>query len=151
VVLLVAIKPAFAVKKRYTKGGVMGSPKANGNAIKDGFYADIVPQNLDWRKKLTKSFRAVQSALTLSIGGEPSPQQMILIDSIAYKFVRCCLFEISVLKGESDSGQEHYLALSNSLRHDLIALGLQRVAKDVPSLQAYIAEHYGTESDDNKT
>jgi hypothetical protein len=138
--MLMPIKPAFMVKKKRTKPVGVGGAPGNGNAIKNGFYADIVPENLDGRLKLTKSYRAAQSALVLAIGGEPSPQQMLLIDRIAFKFVRCCLFEISVLKGESDSGQEHYLAFSNSMRLDLALLGLQRVTKDVPSLQTYLAE-----------
>jgi hypothetical protein len=84
--------------------------------------------------------RSVGGDLVSALGGDLTPQQRILVDRIVYKLARCTLFECATLTTQSEPADEHYLAWANSLRHDLALLGLQRVAKDLPSLQTYLAE-----------
>lgn len=128
------------VLKKPTIGGTPEKRKRTTSAMVTGIYGDLSGRNLDQRSKLAKALRVTTDALIETIGGKPSPPQRILIDRAVYKMARCSLFESATLAGENGS-DEHYLAWANSLRLDLIALGLDQVDSPVPSLQDYIASH----------
>jgi len=125
------------VLKKPTIGGPPDRRKRTTSAMVTGIYSDLSGRNLDQRSKLAKALRATTDALTVAIGGNPSPQQRILIDRAVYKLARCTLFESATLAGDT-SADEHYLAWSNSLRLDLQALGLDHVDPPVSPLQDYI-------------
>ena len=93
-----------------------------------------------WSKHLTfgqldpetpegKYAESVQTALCSQFGNQPTPGQQILIQMISIKLLRCELLARRVM---SASGLDHlsvenyFLAWSNSIRHDLSALGLGR-------------------------
>ena len=100
--------------------------------------------NLDQRTRLAKALSAAESALVSALGGDLSPQELILVDRIVYKLARITLFEIATLtgKGRTEDTDKIYLAWSNSLRLDLQALGLKRRQKEVAELTTYIREAY---------
>ena len=68
----------------------------------------------------------------------PTPQQRILIGRVCFKLLRCHLYEAAFLNGRGKPQEEKYLALANSLRLDLQALGLERREKRVVDLNAYL-------------
>ena len=77
-----------------------------------------------------------------TIGGDPTPQESILIDRIVFKMLRCTLYEMATLQGKTNGGSDHiYLAWANSLRLDLQSLGLSRKTKDVIDLSHYLKKH----------
>ena len=130
--------PAF--KTGTKKTGKKGAQYGNINALKSGAFSDLFARNLDKRTRLAKWHRAVRTELGAAMGGDVSPQQQILIDRIVYKLLRCTLFEMSALTGESSSSDHHYLAWANSLRLDLKALGLDRRSVEAGDLRAYLED-----------
>lgn len=82
--------------------------------------------------------------LVAQLGGDPSPAEALLIQSAAVKSTRLYLLTERILNPEAAdlTSDEHCLAWMNSLRHDLLALGLERRVKDVtPSLAEILKEH----------
>jgi len=86
------------------------------------------------------------------LGGEDnlSTAQVVLIDRVISKLgcIRCVeehIRENSVMVGEvlAPSLQASYLAFNNSLRLDLLALGLKKKLVDVNSLDKYVEKKYG--------
>ena len=71
-------------------------------------------------------------------GGEPSIAEGILIDRVIAKVLRCRLYEVGLLSDQTLGSRDHYLAVANSLRLDLQALGLERKVKDVLDLEKYL-------------
>jgi hypothetical protein len=72
---------------------------------------------------------SIQDALNSQFGDAPTPGQQILIQLVSLKLLRCELLARRVLSAEGLDrlGSENYfLAWSNSIRHDLSALGLGR-------------------------
>jgi len=128
------------IKKNPTAGGAPGALCGNDNALKAGVYADLSRRNVDQRSKLAKALRAIEGELVAAIGGDPSPQEKVLIDRAVYKIARCTMFEAAHLTGQGDGADEHYLAWSNSLRLDLQALGLHRREKKIMDIAAAFAE-----------
>lgn len=132
------IKTRLKVIKRKPVPNGQGAPIGNGNALKSGVLADIT-RNIDGRSLMAKAMRAIEADLVGAIGGEPSPQEMMLIQRAKYKAIKCALFESASLNGEGNCQDEKYLAWANSLRLDLQALGLARRMRKVTDLQSYIA------------
>ncbi len=75
--------------------------------------------------------------------------KQILIDRVTVKVIRLCHGEAHLLKNptaaDSEKFSREYIALANSLRLDLIALGLERKEPEIESLQSYLAREYGEE------
>jgi len=127
--------PIRVLKKPATTGQI-GAPIGNDNKLVSGIYADLAGRNLDQRSKLARAMRAVKADLTMAVGNDPSPQRRMLIDRCIYKLFRLTLFEAATLAGEKGA-DEHYLAWANSLRLDLLALGLDHMKPKTPDLAAY--------------
>ena len=120
-----------------------GQPK-NLNNLVHGAYRNLTA--LDGRTKEARLMAEVEAALVNSLGGDPSPQQIILIQRIAVKSLRCYLSEREFLRNRSQSRLEtDYLSWANSLRADLQLLGMERRAKPVVDLTTYVEENYGSE------
>ena len=103
---------------------------------------------MDGRTREAKAIHQIQAELVTALGGDPTPQQTILLQRIAVKSLRCFLSEVEILKCNSDGQKrerlEHdYLSWSNSLRADLSLLGLERRARPVMDLQTYLEESHG--------
>jgi hypothetical protein len=133
-------KTRLAVIKKSTRTNGEGAPRGNGNNLKFGAYADLSDRNIDQRSKLARALKAIENDLVNSLGGNPSPQEMILLQRVVAKVARCTLFESAAFTGQGNPADEHYLAWANSLRHDLCALGLKARPKVLPSLAEYLAE-----------
>jgi hypothetical protein len=92
--------------------------------------------------KAARAMRKTRLALVTSLGGDLSPQEEILLDRVLAKNLKCLLAESAMLAGEKPD-EAHYLALANSLRLDLQALGLKRrLPKDL-SLKDYLRKQAG--------
>ena len=108
-------------------------------------------------KVLAQSMEALASALGASSWRDLSPQLQMLVRRISFKDLICGVVEAHAL-GEgpmedgalSESLSRYYLAWSNSLRLDLQLVGLQRQARDVPTLEqlrsAYTKDEDGEEA-----
>lgn len=65
--------------------------------------------------------------------------QRILLDRVTIKVAMIFFQEQAYLRGESQDFKD-YLGLTNSLRQDLLALGLQRREKEVLTLTQYLEQ-----------
>ena len=113
--------------------------RGNTNNLKHGAFSRVHLKRLDRRTREGKTLIAARGALTSAMGGQPSPQQSMLIDRISFKMLRCALYEMATLAGDTTAGTDHiYLAWANSLRLDLQALGMHRKSKQVLDLTSYL-------------
>jgi len=130
----------------------------NVNAVKHGVYRDL--HRLDGRTKEGKALRFLEATLVTSLGGDPSAQEVALIQRVAFKLFRCGLMEKHLMVLETRVRQEgkplgslripehltkSYLQWSREARADLLALGLERRAKNVTLVGEYLAQNYGGE------
>ena len=84
--------------------------------------------------------RRTKADLTVHIGGKPSATQRALIDRAAMLTLHLARMDQKAMEtGEfSDHASRHYLAWSNSLRLNMVALGLQPAKAARPSLRDYL-------------
>ncbi len=123
------------IKTPKAKNGQRG----NTNNLKHGAFSRVHLKRLDRRTREGKTLIAARGALTSAMGGQPSPQQAMLIERVVFKMLRCALYEMATLAGDTTAGTDHiYLAWANSLRLDLQALGMNRKNKQVISLHSYL-------------
>jgi len=120
-----------------------GSQPNNKNGMSHGSYQSL--DRVDGRTREAKILHEVEAALVTALGGDPSPQETIMIQRISVKSLRCFLSECEILKCSSDGQrrarlEQDYLSWANSLRADLSLLGLARRAKSVMDLPTYIAQ-----------
>ena len=96
----------------------------------------------DCRTREGRPISAIEAALlTDALGGNPSSQQVILIQRTSVKALSCRLVERALLDGGApESLWDEYLRWSNRLPSDLQLLGLERRAKPVQSIQTYLKE-----------
>ena len=136
-----AKKAPLPLKTRQGKTGRKGGQYGNTNSQKHGAFAQINIKKIDARTREGKTIIAAKGALISAIGGDPTPQESILIDRVIFKMLRCTLYEMATLQGNTNGGSDHiYLAWSNSLRLDLQAIGLDRKTKQVVDLEQYLAQ-----------
>jgi len=97
---------------------------------------------LDGRTKPGRVLIHTRKSLTEHVGGYPTPAERLIIESAAIKSVRLFLLSEKLLTDGvigCDQQDEKTIAWLNSLRLDLMALGLGRRIKDVsPSLAEII-------------
>ena len=95
----------------------------------------------DCRTREGRTIRAIEAARPDALGGNPSLQQVILIQRASVKALGCHPFERPWLDGGApESLWDEYLRWSNSLPSDLQLLGLERRAEPVQSIQTYLKE-----------
>lgn len=126
-------------KPRKKRGGQPG----NHNAVKHSAYV----ARHDGRTIPGRAQRQIEATLVSALGGTEavSPQEILIIQRVAVKAIRCALIENQILahNGElPESLSQLYLAWSRSLREDLKALGLSRRAKPVPDIREYLNSKY---------
>ena len=101
---------------------------------------------LDRRTKAGRVISAVEADLATALGGDPTPQQMMLIRSVAVKYARLLLLEPTLFEDDGEKVRvdlHHALAWSNSMRLDLQALGLERRARDVSKTASdVLSDHF---------
>ena len=119
--------------------------KANLNALQHGGYSLLSRSKLDGRTRVAKALDSVEAEL-ISALGDTSPQELILIQSIATKYIRCLLLRSRILGSENPKPdwEKQYLRWSRDMREDLKAIGLQRREKQIATdLSEYIEAEYG--------
>lgn len=138
-----------------------GQGLGNDRALKHGCYRSTGSLIHDARTREAKMFSVIEAGLIQSLGGDDaiSPQQALIIKRAAFKALRCGLAEAEMIRADSywssknknsqaskDAGEvaqslrDDYLAWSRELRTDLLALGLNRKARQLPSLQDYMKQ-----------
>ena len=140
------------------KTGKVGGQKNNTLAVKHGAYRDI--SRIDGRTREGKALSFLEATLVTSLGGDPSAQEVALIQRAAFKLFRCGLLEKHLMALETRVRQEgkplgslripehltkSYLQWSREARADLMALGLARRARNVTDPQTWMKEQYGEE------
>ncbi len=113
--------------------------KGSGKYHPHGGYSNIwrraVKGELDGRSLVARAVRDLRAALVSDLGGGEnlSTQQSLIVDRAVCKSFQCQAIEQALYEGEElpHTTLAFYLSLSTSLRKDLAALGLQRVAKRV--------------------
>lgn len=106
--------------------------------VKHALRVDFRRVKVDGRSSLGKWMKTLKDNLTKDLGGSLTTMEEILLDRIVSKIVRCHLYETGILSGENFGSRDFYLALCNSLRHDLMVIGLKRRVKDPLDLEAYL-------------
>ncbi len=118
-----------------------GAQPGNVNALRHGGYSErFTPDSPQGRL-----VRWIESTLTAAIP-DPSPQEILILKRASVKAFRCDAIEREMLRSNGDipeSLEANYLRWARELREDLKTLGLQRRAKQVPSLRDYLDENYG--------
>lgn len=112
------------------------------------FSRDTTLSTIDRRTRAGRVLRSVEADLLKHIGGSATITQRLLVQSAALKATRLMLLSQKLLDhGDLSEGSDHHaLAWMNSLRLDLVALGVGITGKgakakpDAPSLEAYLAE-----------
>lgn len=94
---------------------------------------------LDDRTRADRVMKGVIRALSEQIG-DPTTAQGLLIQSAALKATRLSLLSEQLLTGAppSEGSDHHALAWLNSLRLDLMALGLERRERQILDLNGYL-------------
>lgn len=122
-----------------------GAPKGNGNRLKHGYYSLLkLIQNrhgaLDRRTVLGKMYLEIHAELVAALGGDPSPQERMLIDDVALdtlllKSLNNTVATVQPLrKGKAHAAYQLRASLISQRREHLKLLGIKRVAKTL-SLQ----------------
>ena len=95
---------------------------------------------LDMRTREGRQVRHLIDALSEALGGDPSPQQQLIIRTVAIDAVKLEMLTPHVLADDNPSSErvKQYLRLSGSMTKKLVALGLERKAAAIPDLKSYI-------------
>lgn len=115
----------------------------NKNGLRHGAYL----QRFDGRTAIGRSLSHVEIALVQALGGDPTPQQILILQRAALKAVRCGIAERQILSLNGNAPrrlEQDYLRWARELREDLKSLGLRRQAKPVQDLQTYVKNQYGS-------
>lgn len=117
-----------------------GAPINNKNAVRHGAYI----KRYDRRTVVGRQAAQIEAALTTALGDNPSPQEILIIQRVAVKSVRCAIIERELFSQDSVSPEleRNYLRWSRELRADLKLLGLKRIEK-VLNLDTYVEGKYG--------
>ncbi len=120
-----------------------GQPK-NGNAIRHGAYRSLT--KMDGRTKEAQALQQVEAELVSAVGGDPSPQEILIIKRASVKALRCALMEVVLMRDRNPSHEleQNYIRWSRDLREDLKAIGLRRRERKIAAdLNEYIETQYG--------
>ena len=89
-------------RKKWRKQG--GQP-GNQNALQHGGYRDLSAEKLDHRTREAKVLAQIEGELMMALGGEPSPQEILLIKQAAVKAVRVALVGQHLLTANGEAPQ----------------------------------------------
>jgi hypothetical protein len=123
----------------------MPAPRDNANAVTHGantLKRILSNGKLDHRSSVGRALRRLRAQFTADLGGQEalSTQESALVDRVVIKILVLHTVEGWTLRRRSlvkRSGQlpavldRNYISWSESLRRDLVALGLKRRAKDL--------------------
>ena len=94
-------------------------------------------RSVDGRTRLGRFMSELRTELYEALGTDnPTPMQRIIVDRIVEKAARCTLLSKQMLNGGgmSAEAERRYVWHSNSLRRDLVTLGLNRRGPRQPGL-----------------
>ncbi len=123
-----------------------GTKQGNTNALRHGAYRQL--SLLDQRTREARILSRLEGMLVSALGGDPSPQQILLIKRACVKAFRCSLLEREIIVNNGQVApriEEDYLKWSRELRLDLQAIGLEKRIKRVIDLKDYISHGSETE------
>lgn len=120
-----------------------------------GLYVSLPKtMKIDGRSKFGKAILQLRTSLTADLGSDISTQESLIVDRVVFKVLRLCSFEAFILKDEGGTETEkqgrEYLAMANSLRLDLQALGLERREQKIEDLQSYLNKNYPQVEEENE-
>jgi hypothetical protein len=94
---------------------------------------------LDRRTRESALARSTHAELVAHVGGHPTPPQALIIQLVVLRTLRIALLVNRLGVGELTEHDDRTLnAWMNSMRSDLLALGIRAPEKSVPSLEAYL-------------
>lgn len=108
--------------------------------VKHTLWIDFKTVKLDGRTALAKAISAMKGKLVKQLGGNPSIGETLLIDRVVHKAIKAHIYEINFFSNRKQGSKDHYLALVNSLRLDLQALGLKQNGGKILDLNEYMRE-----------
>ena len=114
------------------------APKSKFNHLKHCLWIDFKTVKLDGRTALARAINKLRRELVNHLGGKPSIAETILIERVVHKSMKAFIYETEFFLNKDQGSRDHYLALVNSLRLDLQALGLKQNEKKVLDLGEYI-------------
>ena len=103
----------------------------------------IVLAGVDGRSMMARRFREITAGVESDLGGDLTEAQRHLVARAATLACWCEERESELAQGQ-DFDALQYSTVSNALRRSLSDLGLERKARDVTSLQDYIAQKAAT-------
>lgn len=123
--------------------------KPGGTVPFSGAYADLSRRNVDQRTVLARAMNTLKEDLFMALAEDVTPQERIIIDRIIYKVIRITLIEAAFLRGD-EVRDDIYTGWTNSLRSDLMAIGLGRREKTVKLLEEYLKQEAREELEPQK-
>ncbi len=114
----------------------VGAQRGNCNALRHGGYSKRFKPD----SPAGRLVNWIQATLSTSFP-DPSPQQVLILKGAATKAFRCDSIAREILRCNGDVPERldiAYLKWSNSLTKDLLALGLEKQARNVTNLQQYL-------------
>lgn len=103
-----------------------------------GLFIQLGKVKIDGRTKLGKTIAFLRKEFTNHLGGNLNICERILVDRAISKVIKSQLYELGFLENPDQKSRDHYLALANSLRLDLQALGIKRRGGEVMDLGQYL-------------
>ena len=108
--------------------------RGNDNAVKHGGYRQL--RHLDKRSREFKILNEIEAALVGALGGDPSPQEILLVQRARVKAFRCAALEHEIItKGGNVAGtlsRDYLRWLRSSLVIDLRVMELNSDSSVVP-------------------
>lgn len=123
------------------------SKKQVGRSIHGAFSKAIKPNTLallDKRTKFGKAVAALRHEFLKDLGMDISIQESILLDRVISKVLQCSIIERRLLEGHEEN-RPFYISLSNSLRLDLLTLGLERKSISIDEDKKKVLKALSTE------
>jgi hypothetical protein len=114
------------------------SRSARTYSAKHALHVDFRKVKVDGRSTLGKYMKTLKANLTKDLGGSLTTMEEILLDRIVSKIVQSHLYETGILSGQDFGSRDFYLAVCNSLRHDLNVIGLKKRVKNPVDLESYL-------------
>jgi len=144
-------------KRKNKKNPKLRPTKEQEGGAKHGFYAltELLKGDLDGRLSIAKKRDRLEADLIDHCGGvrNLSPPLISLIKRITHKEIIAQHAEKMALIGQFDLAEKRYLALSNSLRLDIMALqqllASNRGRGRIPTIEEILAEYQNEKDDDN--
>jgi hypothetical protein len=115
--------------------------KRHTRPIKSGLWSDLRGLHVDGRSRLGRWMNKLRNELARHVGGEksqPTVCESILIEQIVIKTLKSHLYHVGLFRDKAFGSRDHALAIQNSIRLDLMALGLQKRASKVYDLEEYL-------------